>query len=116
MRHRKKTLILGRRKSVKEAMLKNMVTSLVLYEEINTTKAKAKAIQPLVEKVITISKQNNLTSRRNLLELLYTKKAVNKALEVLGPRYKERAGGYTRITALNNRKGDGAEVVQIQLV
>jgi len=116
MRHRKKGKILDRKFQPRNAMLRNMISSVIFYEKIKTTKAKAKAVKPLVEKVITISKKNDLTSRRRLLEILYHKKAVAKALEVLGPKYKERKGGYTRIINLGTRKGDGAEMVQLELV
>ena len=98
-------------------MLKNMASSLILYEKVKTTKAKAKAIQPIVEKIITLSKNNNLTVRRRLIEKLPVKSAVSKCLEVLGPRYKERQSGYTRIVKLDSRRhGDGAEIVQIEFV
>jgi len=117
MRHRKKKTILGRKKQPREAMLKNLASSLILYEKIKTTRAKAKAIQPIVEKIITLSKDNNLTVRRRLMQKLPVSNAVKKCLEVLGPRYKERKSGYTRIVKLGTRRvGDGAEVVQIELV
>lgn len=116
MRHRSKVKILDRKKAPREAMLRSLATSIILYEKVKTTKAKAKAVRPLVEKMVTISKENNLTSRRKLLDVLYNKKAVDKALEVLGPRYKERKGGYTRTTMVGPRKGDGAEIVQIEFV
>ncbi len=116
MRHRNKGTILDRKKAPREALLRNLATSVILYEKIETTKAKAKAVRPLVEKLITIAKTNDLTARRKLLEVVYDKNAVNKALEVLGPRYKERAGGYTRITSLGRRQGDGAETAHIEFV
>jgi large subunit ribosomal protein L17 len=116
MRHRKKGKILDRKKAPREAMLRNMVTSIIFYEKIKTTKGKAKAVKPLVEKVITISKKNDLNSYRRLLQIIYHKKAIKKALEVIGPKYKERPGGYTRIINLGIRKGDGAEMVQLELV
>jgi large subunit ribosomal protein L17 len=116
MRHQKKGKILDRTKQPREAMLKSLATSLVIYEKVKTTKAKAKVVRSIVEKLITTAKNNNLTARRKLLQGLYHKKAVNKALEVLGPRYKERKGGYTRIIKLGTRKGDGAEMVQIEFV
>lgn len=116
MRHRKKGKILGRKKESREALLRGLATSLIVYEKIKTTKAKAKAIKPVIEKLITTAKKNDLTARRRLLEVLYHKKAVNKALEVLGPRYKERKGGYTRIINLERRAGDNAEMVQIEFV
>lgn len=116
MRHRKKGKILGREKASRKALLRNLATSIIIYEKVKTTKAKAKAVKPVVEKLVTTAKKNDLTSRRKLLKVLYHKKAVNKALEVLGPRYKERKGGYTRIINLGNRAGDNAEMVQIEFV
>jgi len=116
MRHRKKGKILDRKKEPRKALLRNLATSVIIYEKVKTTKAKAKAVKPVVEKIITTAKKNDLTSRRKLLEILYHKKAVNKALEILGPRYKDRKGGYTRIINLNRRQGDNAEMVQIEFV
>jgi len=116
MRHRKKGKILDRKKEPRKALLRNLATSIIIYEKVKTTKAKAKAVKPIVEKLITTAKKNDLTARRKLLEILYHKKAVNKALEVLGPRYKDRKGGYTRIINLNRRQGDNAEMVQIEFV
>jgi len=116
MRHRKKGKTLDRKKASREALLRSLATSIVIYEKIKTTKAKAKAVKPLVEKMVTLAKKNDLNARRKLLETLYHKKAVNKALEVLGPRYKDRKGGYTRIINLGPRQGDGAEMVQIEFV
>ena len=97
-------------------MMRNLATSLVLYEKIKTTKAKAQALRPLVERLVTVAKKNDLTARRRLLAVLYDKKAVSKALEVIGPRYKDRNGGYTRITKIGPRQGDGADVAQIEFV
>lgn len=116
MRHRKKKIVLDRKSQARNQLLKNLITSLVLYEKIKTTKAKAKAMKPIVEKVITIGTINNLNNRRKLLNILYTKKAVKKILEVLSPRYKDRKGGYTRIINLGNRRGDGAKIAQIEFV
>ncbi len=116
MRHRNKNKILDRKKGPRELMLRNMASSLILYEKIQTTKAKAQAVRPLVEKLITTSKAGDLNARRSLLEVLLQKNAVLKAIEVLGVRYKERNGGYTRTIKIGNRQGDGAEIVQIELV
>jgi len=116
MRHRKAGKSLGRQKNVREAMFKNLATSLVLYEHCNTTLAKAKAIRPYVERLITKGKVKTLNSRRALMKDLQVESAVLKLLEELGPRYKERPGGYTRIIKLGKRQGDGAETAQIQLV
>jgi len=116
MRHRIKGKILSRTKESRKALLRNLATSIIIYEKVKTTKAKAKAVKPMVEKIITRAKTNDLNSRRKLLEILFHKKAVNKALEVLGPRYKDRKGGYTRIINLRRRQGDNAEIVQIEFV
>lgn len=116
MRHRKKGKILDRKKAPREAMLRNLASSILIYEKVKTTKAKAKAVKPMVEKLITASKNGDLTSRRKLIEVLPQKMAVKKAMEVLGPRYKERPGGYTRIVKLGTRQGDGAEIAQIELI
>lgn len=116
MRHRRSTTTLDRKNGPRRALLRNLATSLVVYEHINTTLAKAKAIRPMVERLITKGKTKTLHARRELLKVLLTEKAVNKILEELGPRYATRPGGYTRIIKLGARKGDGAEVAQIQLV
>ena len=116
MRHRNKNKILDRKKGPRELMLRNLASSIILYEKVQTTRAKAEAVRPLVEKLITISKTQDLAARRNLLEVLLQKNAVLKAMEVLGTRYKERAGGYTRTIKIGTRQGDGAQMVQIELV
>ena len=97
-------------------MLKNLASSVLIYEKVKTTQAKAKAVKPFVEKLISAAKIGDLTARRKLIEALPQKMAIKKAMEVLGARYKERAGGYTRIVKLGRRQGDGAEMVQIELV
>lgn len=116
MRHRNKTKTLGRVKASREAMLSALAQNIILYEKVKTTEAKAKAVRSMVEKMITISKAGDLTARRKLMKDLRAEGAVKKTLEVLGPRYKDRQGGYTRIVKLGNRQGDGAPMVQIELV
>ena len=116
MRHRNKTIILDRKKGPREALLRNLATSIVLYEKVKTTKAKAKAVRPLVERMITTGKTGGLVGRRKLAAFFYSENAAKKVVEELGPRYMNRAGGYTRITNLVRREGDGAEMVQIELV
>jgi large subunit ribosomal protein L17 len=116
MKHRRVGKTLDRNATARRALLRNLATSLVLYEHINTTLAKAKAVRPLVEKLITRGKEKTLANRRELLKTLTVESAVNKILEELGPRYASRKGGYTRIIKLGARKGDGADVAQIQLV
>ncbi len=116
MRHRKKGKILGREKAPREALLRNLATSVVLYEKVRTTETKAKVIRPIVERLITRGKEPTLSNRRYLHSFFYTEQPVKKILEVLGPRYKDRKGGYTRITRLGRRQGDAAECVQIEFV
>lgn len=116
MRHRIKKTTLGRTKKPREMMLRNLISSVLIYEKVQTTEAKAKAVKPLVEKAITIAKKGDLTSRRALIEKLPQKLAVKKVMEVLGAKYKDREGGYTRIVKLTPRQGDGAKMAQIELV
>ncbi len=116
MRHRKKGKTLGREKGPRQALMRNLATSVVLYEKVRTTEAKAKAVKPLVEKYVTLSRKTDLHTRRQLLKFFYDEKAVNKLLEEIGPRYKERPGGYMRIIKIGQRQGDAARVVQLEFV
>ncbi|MBU1145963.1 50S ribosomal protein L17 [Patescibacteria group bacterium] len=116
MRHRKKGKVLDRKVGPRTALLRGLAVSLILYEKMQTTKAKAKTVKPIVERLITRGKTNTLAARRYLLKYLYKEAAVKKVLEELSPRYKERKGGYTRIINIGRRQGDGAEIVQIELV
>jgi len=111
-----KKITLDRKVAPRKALLMNLAESLILYEKITTTKAKAKITRSVVEKLVTKAKKNNLASRRSLLTELRSKNAVNKLLEVLGPRYAERKGGYTRVVNLGNRKGDGAQEAIVEFV
>lgn len=116
MRHSVKGAILDRKKGPREMMLRNLASSILMYEKVKTTEAKAKAVKAMVEKMITVAKTGDLTARRKLIATLPQPLAVKKAMEVLGTRYKDRQGGYTRITKLGQRQGDGAKMVQIELV
>ncbi len=116
MRHLKKGKKLNRGSAARIALIKSLATNLILYEKIKTTQAKAKFARPYVEKIITVGKNNTLANRRLLLQKLYLKKAVNKVFDVLSPRFKNNKGGYTRITKLGPRQGDGAEMAQIEFI
>ena len=116
MRHKVKGTILDRKKEAREMLLRNLTASVLIYEKVKTTEAKAKAVKPLVEKLITVAKSGDLVARRKLIEVLPQKMAIKKAMEVLGKRYEDRKGGYSRIVKVGTRSGDGAEVVQIELV
>jgi large subunit ribosomal protein L17 len=116
MRHRNKGRILDRKKAPREAMLKNLASSVLLYEHVTTTFAKGKEVRSLVEKSITLGRRGTLAARRELLRTLPVKSAVTKVIEDLGPRYKDRQGGYTRTTRLPRRQGDAAVMIRIDLV
>jgi large subunit ribosomal protein L17 len=117
MRHRKKNLKLNMQRDHREALLKNLATSIILHESVKTTKAKAKQVQPIVEDLITKAKtKEQVHAIRLFKQSVFDEKASRKLLDVLKDRYMDRTGGYTRIVKLGFRAGDSAEMVQIQLV
>lgn len=116
MRHQKNKITLDRKTAGRRSLLANLAESLVVFEKINTTKAKAKAVRSLVERLITKAKHGTLSDRRNIQAVLYTKNATDKLMTKLGPRYQDRQGGYTRLTVVRNRVGDGAEEALVELV
>ncbi len=116
MRHRNTTKTLKRATAARKALLRDLATSVVVYEKIRTTEGKAKALKPVLEKLITKAKKGDLTARRQMIAFFTTKGPVNKMMEVIGPRYKTRDGGYTRMTKLGKRQGDAAEEVLFELV
>ncbi|HCE87037.1 MAG: 50S ribosomal protein L17 [Candidatus Jacksonbacteria bacterium RIFOXYA2_FULL_44_7] len=116
MRHRNKPTISSPFRRRDNSLFKNLAVSLILHENVKTTCSRAKIVRARVERFITKAKQGNLTARRALLRSLGREGAVRKLLEELGPRYKERNGGYTRIVKLGVRKGDGADISQISFV
>lgn len=116
MRHRKNKKILSRHTSARKALVRDLVTSLVTYEKIETTIARAKVTRPAVEKLVTLARRSDLAARRALIAYFTTEQPVKKLLEVLGPRFKDRTGGYTRITKLGARKGDAADLAMIEFV
>lgn len=97
-------------------MMANLATDLFLHEKVTTTEAKAKAVRPLAEKLITKARKGDLHARRMVLKTITNKDAVHRLFEDVAPRYAERPGGYTRITKLGPRRGDGAEEAIIELV
>jgi large subunit ribosomal protein L17 len=115
LRHQKKSKQLSLTKSHPRAVFRNQAVSLILYEKIKTTAAKAKLLRGIVENLITKAKTENLAARRELISYLPKMGAVRKVFEELVPRFKERKGGYTRIHKIGTRKGDGAEIVEIAL-
>ena len=116
MRHRKAGKELGRNPSHRRAMLRNMVTSLLKYEQIETTDVKAKALRPVAEKMITLAKRGDLHARRQALAYVQDKETTHRLFGDLKDRYLERQGGYVRIVKKGVRKGDGAAISIIQLL
>ena len=116
MRHQKKTLKLGLTASHRKALLANQVCSLIEHQRIKTTLAKAKAVRPLAEKMVTLGKKGSLHARRTALAVLHQKGAVKKLFEDIAPRSADRNGGYTRIVKLGARKSDSAPVAFIEWV
>jgi large subunit ribosomal protein L17 len=116
MRHKYAGFKLKRPVDSRNALLRNLTTSVILEERIITTIPKAKAVQPWVEKMITLAKEDTLHSRRQAAAVLLTPASVKKLFDSLGTRFGQRNGGYTRITRLGPRKGDGAEQAMIELV
>jgi large subunit ribosomal protein L17 len=118
MRHRVKTKKLSRTASHRKAMARNLVSALIEHERIETTLTKAKAHRPFAEKLVTLAKEKNLANYRRALALLGNDKAaVAKLFDVLGPRFKERPGGYTRILKLEQpRLGDKAPRAYFEFV
>jgi large subunit ribosomal protein L17 len=116
MRHKVAGFKLKRAVDSRNALLRNLATSVILEERIITTVPKAKAVRPLVEKMITLANADTLHSRRQAAAVLRTPASVKKLFDTLGTRFGQRNGGYTRITRLGPRKGDGAEQALIELV
>lgn len=116
MRHRKKGRSLSRTPSHKKATLRNMATSLFRHERIETTRAKAKELRPFAEKLISISRQDDVYSRRRVRRHIRDREILEKLFDRIAPRFEDRDGGYTRILKLGARRGDGAEKALIELV
>jgi large subunit ribosomal protein L17 len=116
MRHQKKTVKLGRTAEHRKALLANQVCSLIEHERIKTTLAKAKAVRPLAEKMVTLGKNGSLHARRTALAVLRQKNAVKKLFDNIAPRSSSRNGGYTRIVKLGQRKSDSAPVAFLEWV
>ena len=116
MRHRKSGRKLGRNSSHRKAMFRNMATSLFLHETIKTTVPKAKELRRVAEPLITLAKEDGVANRRLAFSRLRDKEVVGKLFKDLGPRFKERPGGYIRILKLGPRPGDAAPMALVMLV
>jgi large subunit ribosomal protein L17 len=116
MRHKVAGWKLGRNTSHRRSLLRNLVTSLIIEERIETTVPKAKALRPLVEKMITLGKRGDLSARRQAGAYLMTKEAVTRLFDIVAPRFGDREGGYLRIIRAGWRKGDGADTAFVELL
>jgi len=115
MRHRLKRLQLNRNTSWRKATLKSMARSLLIHQSIKTTKIKAKAVKPLADRLISLAKLNTLSARRRAFSILGEHRLVSLLFNDIGPRFKDRIGGYSRIIGLGARRGDNAELVILEL-
>lgn len=116
MRHGKTGRKLNRTPSHRKAMFANMAASLITHEQIVTTLPKAKELKPILDKLVTLGKRGDLHARRQAISQIQDKAAVSKLFETLGPRYKDRPGGYTRVLKAGYRHGDSAPIAVIELV
>ena len=116
MRHKFGYRKLNRTSEHRKALFKNMLNSLIKYEQITTTLPKAKELKPQIDKAITLGKKNNLQSKKNLFSRLESKTSVEKLLKILSYRYEKRKGGYSRVIRTGFRYGDDAPMAIIELV
>jgi large subunit ribosomal protein L17 len=117
MRHHNSIRKFGRTRNQRKALLKGLVLSLIAHGKIETTEAKAKELRPFVEKIITKANVGTLASKRQVISGLYNLTAeANKLIKEIAPKYKERAGGYTRITKLPRRQGDASKMAVIEFI
>ena len=116
MRHKLAYRKLNRTSEHRKVLFKNMLNSLIKYEQITTTLPKAKELKPQIDKVITLGKKNNLQSKKNLFSKLQNKSSVEKLIKILSQRYEKRKGGYSRVIRAGFRYGDDAPMAIIELV
>jgi large subunit ribosomal protein L17 len=116
MRHRKHHSKLNRTSEHRAALLRNLAVALIERERIHTTDAKAKQVRPMVERLVTLGKEGTLAARRQAFRRLGKKEAVHKVFTILGPRFQEREGGYTRIVKADLRAGDGAQMAYVEFI
>lgn len=116
MRHRVAGRKFGRNTGQRKALFKGLAISLILNERVTTTEAKAKTIRPVVEKLVTMSRDDTEHHRRLVMSRIGSESATAKLFEVLGPRFEEQPGGYTRIYKIGQRKGDAAPMAMIEFV
>ncbi len=116
MRHQKQGRRLGMPGDRRRAMLRGLMSAFIRHERIRTTESRAKEMRPRVERLVTLSKRGDLHARRLALQYLPDPLMIEKLFAEIAPRYQDRPGGYTRILRIGQRKGDSAEIVQIELV
>lgn len=116
MRHRVAGRKFGRNTGQRRALIKGLAISLILNERVTTTEAKAKTIRPVVEKLVTMSREDTAHHRKLVMSRIGNETATSKLFEVLGPRFEEQPGGYTRIYKIGQRKGDAAPMAMIEFV
>jgi large subunit ribosomal protein L17 len=116
MRHGKKIKKLGRTKSHRKAMLANMAASLFMYQMIKTTETKAKEVRKLAEKLISLAKRGDLHAHRQVYDVIKDRKLVKKLFDEIAPKFADREGGYTRVSKLGARRGDGAPISVVELL
>lgn len=116
MRHQLSGKKLGRPSAHRWSLYRNLVTDLFRYGKVVTTLSKAKEVRGLAEKMVTLGKEGSLASRRRALAFIYDEDVVNKVFDIYAPRYKSRAGGYTRVLKLGTREGDRAPMAQIEML
>ena len=116
MRHHKAKRTLGRSRDQRTALMRNLAESLILHGKIKTTEAKAKELRPFIEKLVTMARKGTLAARRTVASRLAREDVARKLVADIAPKYADRAGGYTRITKLSPREGDGAKMAVIEFV
>lgn len=116
MRHRKAKFTLDRNSAQRQRLMRNLAIALITKEKVTTTAAKARVTRSFVERLITVGKKNGLHQRRLIIRDLNSAPAADKILKVLAPRYQTRQGGYTRLTKMTPRSGDGADQMIIEFV
>lgn len=116
MKHQKKGRKLGREIGVRKALLKSLLHNFIIHNKIRTTEAKAKEIRPVMERMITVAKKDTVAARRQIFKKLANDNDVKKIFKDIAPKYKERAGGYTRIIKTAPRKTDAAKMAIIEFI
>lgn len=116
MRHRRTVDKIGMVRSHRKSVLANLASAVILNSKVDTTYARARAGQRFTERLITLARRGDLHARRLAFSRLQDKAAVHKLFEEIGPRYQDRAGGYTRVIKLGPRRGDGAEMARLMLI